>query len=290
MNEQQTNNFILANNVAEAISSLKELGAGAIPVAGATWVMRAPIRQESIDYTFVSLSGIEELKQIEITDRDVSIGSMVTHVMLAQAIKSHPALWGLWKAASWCANPAIRSVATIGGNICATGFFSPDIVPSLVSLEASVEVENPEGREKLSLVDYIKTSESRDQAELVCKIMVPISNRISTHVRLTFRKAGDYPIANLSAAVKLSQDHTIKSVTIGVGSVENSVVRWFNLEAALVGKKLDETKIKSLAADHLDDFEPRDGTDAPGWYRLRVLPNLAGQAFEDLKLQFKRGL
>ena len=290
MNEQQSNRFILANSVDEAISSLEELDGGAIPVAGATWIMRAPIRRETIDFTFVSLSGIEELKQIEITDSDVSIGCMATHVMLAQAIKSHPALKGLWKAASWCANPAIRSVATVGGNICATGFFSPDIVPSLVSLEASVEVANPQGREQLPLADYIKTRGSRDHTELVCRILLPISNCVSTHVRLTFRKAGDYPIANLSAAVELNQNHTIKSVTIAVGSVENSVVRWLNLEAALIGKNLDDTEIKSLAADHLDDFEPRDGADAPGWYRLRVLPILAGQAFEDLKSQFKRGL
>ena len=289
MNDFQSSQFVRAKDVEEAVSVLSTLREEATLLAGGTWVMRAPIRCEPLANTLVSLADIPELHQIAREADTLSIGCLATHVTLARAIKGDPALEGLWKAASWCANPVIRHVATVGGNVCSKNFFAPDLVPALVSLGASVEVANLSGKERIALADYIKTREKRTHAELVCRILVPKFDGLSTHARFTIRKAGDYPIANLSATVELNDDHAINSATIAVGAVEEITRRWPNLEAALIGKKLDDLTIKSLANDFAGDFIPRNGADAPGWYRLRVLPTLVDQAFGDLNLQSKRG-
>ncbi len=66
----------------------------------------------------------------------VSFGASVTHAALAKAIAGLPGLEGLAAAATGAANPAIRRVATVGGNLCALDFAAADLVPTLLALDA----------------------------------------------------------------------------------------------------------------------------------------------------------
>ena len=65
---------------------------------------------------------------------------------------------------------------------------------------------------------------------------------------------------------------------IAVGSVEPSARRWERLEAALLGRPLDAAAAARTAAELADEFSGRDGVDAPGWYRVSVLPSLVRRA------------
>lgn len=289
MNEQQTSKFILADSLDEAISSLKNLDGKAIPVAGATWIMRAPIRRETIDYTFVSLSGIEELKQIEITDRDVSIGCMATHQQISSALQDIHDLQALGQAVSTSANPAIRNSATIGGNICTTQFSASDLVPALLALNASVKIRSAANTISQSMEDFLSSNGLLDDTKLLTRIVVPRSPNMSAHERLTLRKAGEYPIANLSMSTSINSAGKFETARIAVGSVESKARRWKNLEEALMGEDFTTDLVKDIALKCLGQFTGRDATDAPGWYRVNVLPNLLGKAIDNLKTQSNEG-
>lgn len=285
MSKIDTNQFILASDVDEALSVLTQFGSDAIVIAGGTWVMRSPIRQEPLDKVFVSLSRIKKLHKIELNNKFLSIGSMVSHDRLARAICECSDLVGLWKAASFSANPAIRRVATIGGNICIPDFYSADLVPSLMSLGAEVEVQSLLEKKVMPIDEYIRSRGNRPSGEIVTKIQIPRIDRISEHKRITLRKAGEYPIANLSVSLEVTRNHTIKQAVICVGSVENTARRWGSLENSVLNRCLNEIEVMSLAQCYVDDFTARDGVDAPAWYRLRVLPKLVKDAFGDLKSQ-----
>ena len=87
-------------------------GGGAAPLAGATWIMRAPIRQERLAPSYVAISKIGALREVTVDDREVRIGACVTHAELAGYLASLPECRALASAAANAANPAVRQVAT----------------------------------------------------------------------------------------------------------------------------------------------------------------------------------
>ena len=130
----------VANSLSEAVAALAERGPSGAPLAGATWIMRAPLREERQDLSYVAISKIEELRSVDILGSEISIGSCVTHAELAHALAPLPECRALAQAAARSANPSIRGVATLGGNLCACGFAAADLVPALICLEAEVEL------------------------------------------------------------------------------------------------------------------------------------------------------
>jgi carbon-monoxide dehydrogenase medium subunit len=131
--------------VADAVAAIQL--DGATPIAGGTWVMRAPIRGDRWAATYVALGGISELCGLEVAG-DVRIGACVTHAQLASATAKEPWLRVLHVAAGQSANPAVRRVATVGGNLCTIDFPAADLVPALLCLDAEVVVADRAGAER----------------------------------------------------------------------------------------------------------------------------------------------
>ena len=273
---------IVAQSLDEALAALTNKGLNAIPVAGGTWVMRAPIRQEATAQTFVSLHAIEELKGIEAAPEELLVGAMVSHRQLAIELSDMADLKAIRVAAEKSANPSVRNMATIGGNLCATDFMSPDLVPALMVCDATIRVQSAGAKAEIPIKDYIETRLVRPNNELVTRIRLPRGLFRSTHQRLLMGKAGEYSVANLSMRLSIDGRGRIANPRIAVASVENQPRRWIGLEDALRGEVASKVKIKELAIDQIGAFTGRDGPDAPGWYRLRILPRLASDALADL--------
>lgn len=108
----------VATSLSDALAALADRGHSGAPLAGATWIMRAPLREErqdqSQDRFYVAISKIEELRHVDILDSEISIGSCVTHAELALCLMALPDCRALAQAAARSANPAIRGVATVG--------------------------------------------------------------------------------------------------------------------------------------------------------------------------------
>ena len=68
----------------------------------------------------------------------------VTHAELAAAVAEIPGLEVLASAAERSADPAIRAMATIGGNLPASDFAAADCVPALLSASMPKSKSRPE--------------------------------------------------------------------------------------------------------------------------------------------------
>ena len=270
--------LIVANSVADAVAALADHGERAAPLAGATWIMRAPIRQEPFEPSYVAIGSINDLRRIEISDREVAIGSCVTHAQLDTALANVPECQAMKFAAASAANPAIRQLATIGGNLCTAAFAASDLMPALLCLDADIELATTNGMERMPIERFIAKRGDLASTTLLTRIIAPRRPVRSVHVRLPLRKAGDYPVANLSLAARLSPNGTVEDIRIAVGSVEPVARRWEALEVALVGRTLDPQMAFELAQTNNATFDGRDGIEAPGWYRVKVLPSLMRRA------------
>jgi aerobic carbon-monoxide dehydrogenase medium subunit len=274
----------VAPTLDDAIAALAERGREAAPLAGATWIMRAPLRQEQHLF-YVAIGQIAALQDVSVDDRHVSIGACATHAELTRRLAALSDCRALASAAGNAANPAIRQVATIGGNLCAADFPAADLVTALLCLDAEIELQGPQGRDRLSLSRFLATRTSLPPGQLVERIIIARTQRRSVHVRLPLRKAGDYPVAIFSLAVMLNQNGTVADASAAVGSVEPIPRRWHELEAELIGQPLDPVRAAEKAQHHGAALRGRDGVEAPGWYRVSVLPSLVRKAVHALREQ-----
>ena len=268
----------VAHSLASALDALSECGSAGAVFAGGTWIMRSPIRHEPLRAQYVALGRIAELGAVRIGTDVVKIGAMVTHTALAAALADLPELNVLAAAAGRSANPAIRAMATIGGNLATPDFAAADCVPALLCLDAEIEVTGRDGRERMKLEHFLQIRPTLAPGRLVTQIVVPRSERKTAHARLPLRKAGDYPVAIVSFSVSVDMAGRVHAARVAVGSVEAVARRWERLEAALIGRPLDAEGAARIATELAEEFVGRDGVDEPAWYRVSVLPSLVRRA------------
>ena len=285
MSWQAETRLYIAPTLDDAVAALAERGRDGAPLAGATWIMRASLREERHDLSYVAISKIASLRELSVGEREVSIGACVTHAEIARELTSVPDCRALALAAGNAANPAIRQVATIGGNLCAANFAAADLVPALLCLDTEIELHGPGGAEQIPLSRFLEIRTSLAPGRLVRRVIVRRTPRRSVHVRLPLRKAGDYPVAIFSLAVTFDAAGVVTSASAAVGSVEAAARRWHELEAELIGHPLDPAHAAEKAEHHCATLRARDGVEAPGWYRLKVLPNLVRKAANAMREQ-----
>lgn len=260
--------FTAASTIEEALAARRQ---GAAVLAGGTWLMRDPRRGVDLPDAVVALHRIPALSKVEIEPHHVVIGAAVTHAALGRALRGAAGFEGLVAAAEGAANPGIRRVATVGGNLCALDFAAADLAPALLVCEATLELETFEGPKLLAISDFLTDRHALLAEAIVTKIHLRRDLIASAHIRLPLRKAGDYPVAIVSFAVDKD-----KRCRIAVGSVEPVARRWTALEQAMQAgpaPALDPERAAELALEQ-NDFQGRDGTETEGWYRRQVLPPL----------------
>jgi len=276
--------------------ALRALAAGPAtasrPIAGATWIMRASLRQERPPSQYVALGRLEELRKVTASDTSVTLGACLTHAELNVALSGMPELKALHSAVTNAANPAIRQVATLGGNLCAVNFPAADLPPALLALEASVVycsyAAGAQAIEVLPLEDFLRERRRLVTEALVTAVRVPRGKRRSVHSRLTFKSSGDYPVAIVSMAAESSEEGRLQRVRIAVGSVGAVAQRWSELEDALENSSPDPARAAELASGLTSRLETREGIEAPASYRKQVLPALVKDAVAKLAAEASR--
>ena len=260
--------------LAEAVAALDHLGADGAPLAGATWVMRAPHRREPFAATYVSLLDLPELRGVETGER-ASLGALLTHDDLARLDAGCGPLGALAQAAAQSAFPAVRAVATLGGNICARGFPESDLIPALLALDAELELAGVAGVTTPRLDAYL----DERPPGIVTRVRVPApTGRRSAFARLSVRASGEYPLCAVAVAVTL-EGGLIRNARVAVGAVEDRARLLPDTADALDGvDPLDERALLAAGSAGAARLAARDGLDAPGWYRQAVLPALLRDA------------
>lgn len=278
MQDNLAGTFYVAPSLVAALDALKDYGPDGAPFAGGTWIMRAPIRHQPLKARYVAIGKLPELNAIRIGTDAIEIGAAVTHTALASALADLPEFAVLVAAAGRSANPAIRAMATIGGNLSASDFCAADCVPALLCLDTQVEVSGRDGHERMSLDAFLKQRSTLAPGQLLTKIVVPRSGHRTAHARLPLRKAGDYPVAIVSLSVDTDATNHVRKARIAIGSVEMVARRWERLETALLGRVLAPALAGDIAAELAGEFNGRDSIEVPAWYRVNVLPSLVRRA------------
>jgi aerobic carbon-monoxide dehydrogenase medium subunit len=263
----------------EALALIVASGGSGRLVAGATWIMRGHTRGEVLASPLIALDRIPELHGVEFGDGHCRIGAMATHDRIACAIAADAGDLAAMKIATGhSANPGIRRLATLGGNLCSTGFANADLIPALMCLDARVGVLDADGRGAFDM-DAFMARRREPAPHIVTHVDFRRRRYLTAHARTPDR---DYPVCIVSLALTLDELGCLSELRLAVGAVEADARRWPRFEAQALGRRPAPLEMAEIARELADEFIPASGLDAPGWYRLQVLPALVRRAFEHI--------
>lgn len=243
------------------------------PLAGGTDMIVDIRSGRAAPTALVSLQEVAELRGIKRENGTLQIGAATT---LAEFL-THPDLahQALYQAAYNFANPMVRNLATIAGNINSA---SPagDMLPPLLVLDAQIELVSKSGTRLVALDQFLLGPRKtvRRAEEVIASIRIPAlrpQSPVSTgFYKLGLRQAD--AISIISVAVRLERDgDTIRDVRIALGAVAPRPIRATGAEAVLRGQPFSENALKESARIAAQECAPIDDLRASANYRRRMI-------------------
>ena len=135
----------------EACRMLSALNGEAALLAGGTDLLVQMKNRERCPGNIVSLLEIEEMKRIDFSGADKSIGACCTISRIAESSEIRSIFPALASAAGHIGSPAVRNLGTIGGN-AVTASPAADLPPALIAYGAKVRLRR-EDRERVLPLD-----------------------------------------------------------------------------------------------------------------------------------------
>jgi carbon-monoxide dehydrogenase medium subunit len=219
----------------------------------------------------VSLRQITELRGIREDKDALRIGATTT---LREIIRSpllrrqHPCLV---HAASLIGSVQVRSLATIGGNLC-NAAPSADMAPPLLALDAEALLVSAKGERQLPLQDFFRGpgEHALQVGELLTEIILPSPEGETIYLKHSQRAFMD--IAMVGVALRLhTNGKTVAAARVALGAVAPTPLRATTAEQELEGQTPSEDSFARAAALAAEACNPIDDVRAPAWYRRRIV-------------------
>jgi carbon-monoxide dehydrogenase medium subunit len=229
----------------------------------------------------VSLRSVKQLAGIEEKD-GISIGALTSfrEIERDDFIKRHcPALH---RAVTVLANPQIRNVATIGGNLC-NAAPSADCAPPLLVMEAGVVLEGPKGRRSVSLEDFFRgpgvTGLASDEVLTEIKIPRPAQGSRSSFLKMV-RVSQDIAKVNVAALLVMEGDLCVKC-RLAAGAVAPVPMRLKDCETLVEGKRIDASLLEHLSEVASREVKPITDVRSTEEYRRHLTGVLVRRAIRE---------
>ena len=266
--------YARAASIDEAARLLLEGGDAVVLAGGTDVIVQARERVRNIDL-FVDIKQIPEVMELSYNAADgLTVGAATPCYQIygdEQVRTLYPALVD---SATLIGGTAIQGRASLGGNLCNS---SPaaDTIPTLIVLEATVEIAGPNGRRSVPVEEFC-TGPGRnvlEKGELVVALRFPPPAENSGARFLRFIPRNEMDIAVTNAATQLRFDNgSVAWARVSIGAVAPTPLLVADAAEALVGKPLSDETIAAAAAAARAAANPI--TDMRGSIRQRV--HLAG--------------
>jgi carbon-monoxide dehydrogenase medium subunit len=178
------------------------------------------------------------------------------------------------------ADPQVRNLATIGGNL-AHGDPANDHGATMLALEAEVIATGVNGERSIPVQDFFvsifTTALEHDEILTEIRVPVPAARSGGAYFKLE-RKVGDFATAAVAAQVTLDSGDSCTKAGIGLTNVGPTPIRAGKAEAFLRGKKLDAQTIAEAARLAMDESQPSADLRGPAEYKKGLVKELTKRA------------
>lgn len=313
-------------SVEEAVELLAAHGDRARAMAGGTDLMPNMKHAIVTPEVVVGLWRIEGLTGVRVDGDLIRIGALTTLHELGRDPIVTERLPALAEAVSQVAGPQLRRMGTIGGNVCldtrcvyinqthfwrkALGYClkkdgtvchvvkggrrcvaaaSNDSAPVLMTLDATLRIQNRQGVREVSIADFYTSdgvfNQLRGPDDIVTEILVPVPKpkTVMAYAKLRTRAAIDFPELGVAVLARTAPDSDLlEHVAVSVTALASRPIRIKGLEA-LHGKPLDGALVDEIAKEAYRRCKPLTNIASDPAYRREMVPVFVRRAFRRAK-------
>ena len=240
-------------------------------IAGGTDLLLQMKQGTAQPETVISLKNVEELRGFSVSKNGYRLGAGMTLRGITRSNELTQNFPGLVYAAGVVASEQIRTLATLGGNIC-NASPSADMVPPLIALDAVVQLVSNQGQRDLSLSEFFKgPGESiLKSGEIMHSIFLPHPSGNMIYSKHAPRKFMD--LAVVGVAVRLAKKNgKINEARVALGAVGPVPFRAEKTEALLAGQTLTTELMLEAGEMAAGECVPIDDIRGSAWYRKRMV-------------------
>jgi len=271
--------YAVARDVADAIQLLGSSGGeGKVLAGGQSLIplMKFRLAQPGLLVDINRVKGLSDIRE----NGELRIGALVREAdldMNAIVRERYPILVDTTRV---IADPLVRNMATIGGNL-AHADPANDHPATMLALRASVVARGPKGERVIPIdeffVDTFTTVLAPD--EILTEIRIPKrpAGGGGAYLKLE-RKVGDFAIAGVAAMVVMDEKGRIATASIGVTNAGPTAIRARKAEDILRGQSPDDKTIAAAAAAAAGESKPWSDLRGPAEYKLDVIRVLTQRA------------
>jgi len=271
--------FLTPRSVDEAIAFMSDREGEVHILAGGTDLLLRMREGTITPRAVMSLKKLSDFRTIEHSnDSGLRLGAMVTLRQVVRSTQIRERYPSLADAALLMASEQIRSLATVGGNLC-NAAPSADMAPPLIALDAMVRLIGPEGERRLPLEEFFlgPGSTALDAGEMLAEIEVPPTERKTRYMRLAPRAHMDIAVVGVAAGIQLNNSK-VRAARIVLGAVAPVPLRVHPAEEALIGEALTEAAIEAASTIAAEECSPISDLRGSDWYRRRMVGVLVNRA------------
>lgn len=264
-----------AGSVEEAIALLTKFGEDAKLLAGGQSLIPAMRYRLASPEVLIDISRLDELRYIEERDGYLAIGAMTQEWELEASplVKEKYPL--LFETTEVIADPLVRNLATVGGNI-AHSDPANDHPATMLAYGAEVVARGPKGERVIAIDDFFvglfENCLAEDEILTEIRVPQPTAGSGGAYMKVE-RKVGDYAISAVAVQLRLAGEK-VESARIGLTNVSPVPMRAKGAEAALLGHTPDDDALERAGMAAAEECEPSSdlrGTEAYKRDLTRVL-------------------
>jgi carbon-monoxide dehydrogenase medium subunit len=236
-------------SLGEAVALLSSLDADARVIAGGHSLIPMMKLRLATPSHLIDLAAIGELKGVSAAGGDIVIGAMTTqHELIASDLLT-ARLPILKEAALLIADPQVRYLGTLGGNV-ANGDPGNDMPALMMCLGAVYVLRGKAGERRVAARDYYQgayaTAANPDEILIAVRIAPPPAGHGYAYEKLK-RKVGDYATAAAGVILTLANG-AVATCSIGLTNVAETALFADAAAQAVLGSKLDKATLARASA------------------------------------------
>jgi carbon-monoxide dehydrogenase medium subunit len=282
-------NYVAPSSLKEALHLLKKYKGKARVLAGGTDLIPKLKKRMIKAEVVIDLNRIPGLSGIRMQKDGLHIGALTRLAEIKESRLVREKAPVLFQAIGVMASPPIRNRGTLAGNLC-TASPAADTAPPLLVLNASVRLQNTDGKRVVPLSEFFRGPQDtvRRADEMLTEVIVPVQKGRSAFLKLGRRKAFTLSVVSVAAFARV-RGGKFEDLRLALGAVAPTPIRSRKVEEALQGKEANEENIARAAELVKEEVKPIGDVRASEEYRRemssvftrRVLAQVNGRGYNE---------
>ena len=276
----QSFEYLRPESIPEAIALLQQHGEAAkILSGGQSLIPMMKIRLARPEY-IIDINRVAGLQYIKEEGGFLKIGGLTREADLETSNLIQSKYPIILDTAALIADPQVRNMATIGGNL-AHGDPANDHPATLLALRAQIVAVGPGGERIIPIGDFFQSlfTTALEHSEILTEIRVPIPppGSAGAYFKLE-RKVGDFATVGVAAQLTVDSARICRGAGIGLTNVGPTPLKADRAENFLLGKTIDEPTIRHTAQLAAEDSRPSSDLRGPADYKVSMVKELTRRA------------